>query len=386
MRIPSYNKDVEEPWYWAYYGSNLFTYSYYLDKYNLEGNSSDLDTANQAVSTVPEDIVNEFLWRRERNHNITVFLLEKQSEFAELVGTNLFESILITQDDNAEYGLNINEARELHLMVESDPNLASRVKIYPGADEVGLTMLGAMSVDYTGKSPKFQVIYRDEATKEYIPNYEGQPMSETVQDQIAAAGGTITESEKETDIYFLVNNFSTETQVEAPYQPLSGSVMDYYGFNSYVYSAVQQSRVVGFADSKYSNGGDAFFIQYIQERHNAVNLSMDSFAYAGWNTDGNTLGTVVANSIVLALFPSKLHAYHNCYFNSLRILEDYYYQALARQQLINYIYQVGDDINDLSSDLLFYRRYMYKILSRNYEDIKAAYNLSFELHDVYFPW
>ena len=87
-----------------------------------------------------------------------MLLLDKQKQFAEKMDANLFESILITQDDNAgrkfqwksctelaEYGLNINEARELVAMVTADTDLSQKVKIYPGADEVGLTMLGKIS-------------------------------------------------------------------------------------------------------------------------------------------------------------------------------------------------------------------------------------------------
>jgi len=33
MRIPSYNGDFEEPWFWANYGEDIFTYSFYTDKY-----------------------------------------------------------------------------------------------------------------------------------------------------------------------------------------------------------------------------------------------------------------------------------------------------------------------------------------------------------------
>lgn len=66
---------------------------------------------------------------------------------------------------------------------------------------------------------------------------------------------------------------------------------------------------------------------------------------------------VVANSILLALFGSGNNK-GNEYFNSLRILEDCYYQALLRQELENYIWNVtGDSINDLSDDLNFYVRY-----------------------------
>lgn len=62
------------------------------------------------------------------------------------------------------------------------------MNIYPGADEVGLTMLSRLSVDYTQKTPNLYLVFRDPNTINYIPNYEGQPMILTVQQQIAAAG------------------------------------------------------------------------------------------------------------------------------------------------------------------------------------------------------
>ena len=32
MRIPGYNGDMEEPWYWENYGKYIYEYSYYTDK------------------------------------------------------------------------------------------------------------------------------------------------------------------------------------------------------------------------------------------------------------------------------------------------------------------------------------------------------------------
>ncbi len=37
MRIPAYNGDFEEPWYWARWGRNLFEYSYYTDQAQRTG-------------------------------------------------------------------------------------------------------------------------------------------------------------------------------------------------------------------------------------------------------------------------------------------------------------------------------------------------------------
>ncbi len=122
MRIPSYNEDVEEPDYWALYGADLYTYSYYMDKYNTLHNVSDLQRAEAAEALVPPAIVQEFLWRRARNFNVSVALLQAQAAVARssgLSGGGIFERIWITLDDNAQYGFNIREANELRALVVS---------------------------------------------------------------------------------------------------------------------------------------------------------------------------------------------------------------------------------------------------------------------------
>ena len=45
MRIPAYDGDFEEPWYWADYGFELYKYSYYFYKYSHTNDTQDLATA-----------------------------------------------------------------------------------------------------------------------------------------------------------------------------------------------------------------------------------------------------------------------------------------------------------------------------------------------------
>jgi hypothetical protein len=56
---------------------------------------------------------------------------------------------------------------------------------------------------------------------------------------------------------------------------------------------------------------------------------------------GNTLGTVIANTILLSLFGSSSDSQlANTKFNALRLVEDNEYQANFRQQLVAYVAQV----------------------------------------------
>jgi hypothetical protein len=43
MRIPAYNGDFEEPWYWGAYGYDLYQYSYFSDRYRTSHDQADID-------------------------------------------------------------------------------------------------------------------------------------------------------------------------------------------------------------------------------------------------------------------------------------------------------------------------------------------------------
>ena len=108
MRIPAYNGDFEEPWYWENYGKDLFEYSFYSSRYLHLKNQSDLIQANYYKSLVPENVLYKFLWRRERNFNVTNSLFHFQKEY-----NSMFDSLYLTLDDTGTYGFNVDESLQL---------------------------------------------------------------------------------------------------------------------------------------------------------------------------------------------------------------------------------------------------------------------------------
>ena len=107
-------------------------------------------------------------------------------------------------------------------------------------------------------------------------------------------------SPSDSDIILLVNNFSSMKQKEAPNQPSNGSIAEYSMFTPYLAYALS-NKVIGFADNRYSNGADNFLIEYMKYQHinGPYHLNMQNFAYAGWNTDGDT-------TLTLTLLPGTL--------------------------------------------------------------------------------
>ncbi|MEJ6950465.1 DUF4127 family protein [Natronospora cellulosivora (SeqCode)] len=364
MRIPAYNLDAEEPDFWQWHGKDIFDYSYYNHRYKVLQNEKDIVKACKIKKDIPDKYLDEFLWRRKRNHQLTKKILDYQKTL------NLFENIYITLDDNADYGFNKEEEYILRDIVKNN-KLQDKVNIYPGADEVGLTILAKLATTTKGIMPKFQLVYRNPESRNYIPNYEGQSLDQTIKEQITGAGGFISQDK---DIILIINNFEQEKQQEAREQSRNDDDQ-YQVFED----SLSQSKQLAFADLRYSNGGDLDFAEWIHKQQ----IELGAFSYAAWNTSGNTLGTVIANSIILFLFNKKQENQH---FNTIRFLEDVSYQSSIRTDLMNYIYKTSDSIFDLSNDLNFYTKFVSKQMEHEYKKLKKSYKLPYKLKKVYFPW
>ena len=365
MRIPAYSLALEEPDFWQWYGQEIFNYSFHTHRYQVRRAEKDQKIARQLKEKIPEKYLAEFLWRRERNHQLTKQLLKLQHQF------KLCEAIYLTLDDNAAYGFNKQEEEILRDMVKN-MEMEEQVNIYPGADEVALTVLARAAIDQRGVKPSFQVVYRDDAQQRLIPNYEGQSLSRSVEEQIKGSGAEISE---EGDIILLVNNFSSQQQLEADRQTVAAGD-DYRAFQKYT---KRSEQVIALADVRYSNGGDLALLQWIKENF----PSLHNISYAGWNTSGNTLGTVIANSILLYLYQNRTA---NQYFNTLRLLEDLVYQAQIRVELNNYIKQSPDSVYNLRDSLDFYQSFVRKRMEYEYSKLKERYQLPYQLKNVFFPW
>ena len=271
QRIPSYNGDFEEPWYWADYGFDLYTYSFYTDKYSQTNDINDYYQAEAAKKKVPSSAVDEFVWRRARNHNITMKMLDQMRVTNTLrsLGTSMkkmkidsgsesiFNFLYTTLDDSAEYGFNIREAAEIkdYIAAHSMEINEMSCPVYPGADEVHLTMLAKYATETIrgGKQVRMSLTFKNESTVSLIPSYEGQPMLETLNEQIVAAGGIVISKDEHDqnlfgtgyyDTVLLVNNFEGDSQIEASSQPtsLSGDEIAKYStrFDASVKEAVSE--------------------------------------------------------------------------------------------------------------------------------------------------
>ena len=201
--------------------------------------------------------------------------------------------------------------------------------MYPGADEVELTLMSRVINVLKQKKPKIYIKYAADAARNIIPLYEGNMLSGTLKYHVLSAGCQMTESYEQADIVMAVTAPAGNME-EAINQP--SKYPEYYAERNiaemfdFIKERLNEGKIVTIADNAYANGGDLQIIRLL----NANNLLMKVDGYAGWNTSANTVGTAIAEAV---------DAYHfgitskHLNFLGQRYVEDIGYCSVVRQKI-----------------------------------------------------
>mgnify|MGYP003290886952 CR=1 FL=1 len=315
MRISNNNYNEEEKDYWKDYGKKIFEYSFNFCK-------------NGSTKTdVPQEIIRDYLKTRNRNFEVNKIYLEWQKD-------GLFDTLIFSKDDCAEYGFNVREAQELE-------KLGGKTKT--GADEIPLSLLSRA----IKKEIKVFVQYTEPEYKNRISNYEDVSIEKSVLGQLELADFNVVSTESEADIVLLVNNF-IEKQGEL--------VMGWYT-EQYNKILCLPNKPYAIADVRFANGGDNGFVEQLLDKIELQNF----YGYSGWNTSANTLGSLLAG--VKVKFGAK--KYSEEAFKKLqmiRFLDDWAYQTNVRGNI--------EKPCDIRNQMKPYEKILSKIF--DYE-IKANY-------------
>lgn len=284
MRISNNNINEEEKEYWNKWGKKIFNYSFCMDKFGTV-----------CKNEVPSDILEDYLATRKRNFEINKTYLQ---------WGNFFNTLVFSKDDCAEYGFNVQEARELE-------RLGGFVKT--GADEIPLTLLARA---IKGKL-KVAPIFLEPEYKNLISNYEDVSIENSVRGQLELSGCEACEPQ-DADIILYVNNFKErqgEIVMKVPAAPYDG-----------LWQKPDKPYMI--ADVRYANGSDNAFVEKLFEKDFDDNF----YGYSAWNTSANSLGSLICAAKVKYFAKN----YNDAAFKKLqtvRFLDDWAYQANVRQQL-----------------------------------------------------
>lgn len=311
MRVSRSDDNLEEPLYWNPYGSRLYAYSQALDAEDMSGIAA-------LEADIPAPHRRDFLWRRARNHAINQAVLSEAARF---------DLLVIASDDTSPVGLPSRERRAL-LSMRSRLDLADRVLMYPGADELGCALTARLiNATMRHTPPRVAVEYIRPDDAEIVAKYEDRPVQETVAGQLAAVGAVLADDAEGADLLLIVNPPSAAGQEwesvdqgaeRRAHEPAIARAVER------VSKLLAQGREVAIADVAYPNGADPILIEHLFASVPIKQLAM----YGAWNTAGNTIGSVLAGGVV----PVRDAAARRRYL-AHRFLEDWGYQQVVRHEM-----------------------------------------------------
>ena len=334
MRTPSYSSSDEEPDYYEQYGRHIFKYGWLTDKAEKDGLSEDEQNELLTVKEdLPDTVLDDFLRRRETNHQINQLSVD-------LVEKGIIDHLVIPLDDNSHYGYTSREQRKLTFKIE-ELNLADRVLIYPGADEVGCTLFAKVFSEVMEYTPEVFVRYSSTHGPYIIPKLEDRSLNESIKSQLTSVNAFMADSPEEADFILMVNSPAVGPSGMADGEPFERRHSSYFSevntreFMQAIARYIHKGKIVALADVASLNGGDHSLMKLLSKNDLLAGIE----AYAGWNTSGNTLGTVIAHAVIRSYYLRRessndvIHTKRSREFYYYRLIEDWGYQSLVRQNV-----------------------------------------------------
>jgi len=363
QRINRGNSSEEEKEYWATYGARMFRLSYLEHKTSLSlASTEESSEAQDLRKQIPDEVYNDYRQGRLRNHAVNQAMLDWSAD-------GIFDYLILPQDDTADYGWNIAEARTLQARIRRQ-GLSERAITYPGADEIGSLLLAAAVCRRSGFHPKVWPRYSSVLSPGVVTAYEDRPVHELLKAHLAPLGGSLASSAEQADLTLFFNapshaqgeglyqwliwrgldNLAKELKTEGAPAMLEQLAGDKYFQNTRnemespqrspeelvrsLWAELKAGNPAAVADVAFVNGSDLILGSLLVQHLEIAELS----GYAGWNTAGNTLGTVLAQAIIhlAAQFSeiSRDQIRAHLEFLFMRFIDDYYYQARERTRLM----------------------------------------------------
>lgn len=371
MRAPAYDSSEEEPDYYGQYGFSLFRRKYLLDYLEREGSLTSEEERELDTLNVPEEVLKDYEWRRNFN-------LEMNIKVFDYLQRGIIDFLVIPQDDSAPYGYTSISQRTVIAKLQ-ELELDNKVMIYPGADEVSLSLLARAYIEKNELKVAVYPFYASVLGPTIIPLYEDRPMYESLKSHIRVCGAKIVETSSDANFVLAINcpgkvmqdHFGGSLKVDVTYT----SFRNLGDFCCRIQEYLEQKKRVALCDSAFANGGDIACIRQLDRMGVLSKLS----SYAGWNTNCNTLGTALSQAIIGTDDSVSVVVY--------RIIEDVLYQSMVRQNLSETLLQkLGLSYFELKDKQNEIERIIEYDLQDAYEELALSKVFPVKISNVYLPW
>lgn len=295
-----------------------------ISPYNEEKNNT-----TQLEKEIPAEALANYKQARERNLSLNRLAVE-------LTKSNVFDYLILSQDDAKPRGIHVRDREALIELVNAE-KLNEKVAVQPGADEVSMLLLARAVSDKYQYHPKVKAIYSTEAVANQVMPFEDRPLRKTVSFHLKAVGAQEVEDVRQAEIVFFV--FATRFE-EGSAKKFANEMVDFMKNNP------KKGVIIADIDPKGDvQGGDILFTKTLIE----YRIFSKLYGYASWNTAGNVIGTALPHGIIYGMAklmrsPKKeMEAMSKAqsWFTINRLLDDFAYHSIVRPAANQMIRQKG---------------------------------------------
>ena len=297
---------------YAAFQTKMLKYSVLKDQISIFENVEDIKKLTVLDEEIPVIVIKHYMSMYAQNTQLNLTLMN-------MVQQGVLSGLVIGQDDGQPFGVpNMVKEQLQHRLIQA-PDLADKVFITRGTDEVALTILGHLITKSYQTQPrifvKYSTIEGPHITMPFMPNTVGV----TVTEKINILGGRQVDHADQADFILYVH---IGTSSNKPI--LKPAAQDIKSLLNQGYKVVLVDLTESF-DHK-----ETMLPVLINENVDITKL----IAYAGWNTTSNSIGTAITQGSIFsrsltaqANTPDLIALYReNLEFLTARFLDDLYYQ------------------------------------------------------------
>ncbi len=328
MRISNNYDNTEEKLYWSQYGKEIFNWSQMLHQKELGllHSESELKTAESRIDPA---VRTDYLSTRKRNFTVNQKIID-------YVVNGDLDFLIFSQDDSGQYGLNVSEKNKLIALAEAKGT--QNVLAYAGADEMLMTLIARYLNNGRNMVPKVALHYSALEGPALASNFEGQSIGESMRHQANAQGLKIVDADITDDTLDFHVIVHTGVDKQGDHMWLPGlpdlRVVDSKNSAKTAIKLIEQAKgPVVVCDIAYSNGADPALVDFLFKN---PRLFSKIWAYGGWNTTGNAVGSALAIGSACLNAASSAKGLNELMRKRLlfvRLMDDWAYQTQVRKEI-----------------------------------------------------
>lgn len=351
--ITSYNYQSAKLW------AQINKYSKLKGELHIKYNQETEEELNALINEIDSNDLNKFLKTREKKHEMNLYYID-------LVINNIFDYLLILQEDSQGNGIQLLEQKIILDKIQNN-NLSNKVKLYNGTDEGASVLLAKVLVQTYNIIPNVYIHlpYKDTLDKIYC--FEDRHFRENLNNMFDVIG--INQTNIDNSDYIL-SIFAEKEIMNLDLDKYTSFELNKTNeYNKYIKELnyfINEKNNVALLDLTFPNGGSFELLSDI----NYKKLK----GYSAWNTPSNSLGTLLCDMVCYLINENDNT------FTKERILDDCIYQYIVRRRVneilidrnIN-IFNLGEH-GKMAIDLIKKEFDKYT----NMVDIKSC--------NIYLPW